>query len=164
MTNSPVQIEYESAVVLPTDRILRCIVGWAAIVYGGTNVILNGLRVALANGWIASPASTSWYFGSTLQKEIILIYAAARTMLLVGGIRLLRRLPHSISLLRIGAAGSILMLVIDTAITVHANLSIVSLWSTLGETAFRLIAGLQSLYFPLLLLALTLPPLSRRMA
>jgi hypothetical protein len=84
-------------------RLLRRIVGWAAIVAGAKTVVLNALYVALSRGWVAQPQNMSWGMGGRLRVAIITGETIAMSALLLSGVLLLRRSRGAVALLRCSA-------------------------------------------------------------
>ena len=164
MSHPAASIDYASeSHDTPADRLLRRIVAWAAIVYGGEALVGRALQVALGKGWLAHPSTMSW----ELEGGWILISNSAHTLsmcvLLVAGLLLLRRSPLGVTLLRASVAASIVVHFAGLALVLRANPTFASYWSTPGTLAFYSLNELQNLLLPALFLLLTLPPLARRM-
>ena len=148
----------------PADRLLRRILGWAAIVYGGGALVGTALHVGLARTWLASPDTMSW----TLRGgwDGVLLAAGALTMagLVLGGVLLLRRRARaSIPILRASVACSFVVTVLGLAMTLHESDVYASYWSTPATAVVEGMHVLQSEWLPMLIVLLTLPPLARRM-
>ena len=164
MSHAAPSIEYAStAHDTPPDRLLRRIVAWTAIVYGGEALVARALHIALAKGWLSHPSSMSW----DLAGGWILVSNSVSTLtmcaLLVAGLLLLRRSALSIPILRAGVAASIVVHIVGLALVMRANPIFASYWSTPGTFAVYSLQELRNTLVPILLVLLTLPPLARRM-
>ena len=165
MTDSPATIDYASgADEQPQDRLLRRVVAWTAIVYGGDAVISTGLHVALAKGWLASPTSMSWGLEGGWGMVLLAVGAFANCALVVGGVLLLlRRARVGVVVLRATVAGMVAITAISLAHLMHRNPTYASYWSTPAAAGLNALQFVSGLWVPALLGLLTLPPLARRM-
>jgi hypothetical protein len=145
------------------DQLLRRIVAWTAILYGGQAVLTTALHVALAKGWVASPNTMSWSFGGGAD----VLVTAARTLtncaLVTGGLFLLGRSRLGVILIRAGVAGAVVTAAAGLAVTLNAVPTYASYWSTPAAFAVNAADFLRGVALPVLLALLTLPALARRM-
>src|SRR2546423_12413201 len=118
MSDTTPLIEYASeGQEHPTDRLLRRIIAWSAIMYGGKALLGAALQLALGKGWLASPSTMSWY----LARGWMLVVNCADTLtmcaLLIGGVMLLRRSRASVVVLRSSVACSIALTILQSVMT-----------------------------------------------
>ena len=86
MSDPAPPIAYASAEdELPSDRLLRRIVAFSAMIYGGDALLDTALHVALARGWVASPSSMGWGF---YPNDLVITAAQTVVMfaMLMGGV------------------------------------------------------------------------------
>ena len=145
------------------DRLLRRIVAWLAIVYGGESIVRSALHYALAKGLLAHPPNMSYSLDDRWSVALMGLRFAIMFVMLLGGVLLLWRARVSLTLLRVSAAGTIILLVVGQALHLRTNPTYASYWSTPATFVLYTMQSLQSLWLPLLLGLLTLPPLARRM-
>lgn len=147
----------------PADRLLRLVVGWAAIADGG-KALLNGvLHVALSRGWAQSPSSMSWDLDGTWSAVMMAAQAITSGAQLISGVMMLRGLRSSVLLLRLSLAGSMALAIVSLALLLHRSPTYASYWSTPATAAVYTLNFVGGLWLPILLLCLTLRPLARRM-
>ena len=164
MSDTAPWIEYASqGLELPADQLLRRIVGWTAIMYGGEAVIGTALHVALARGWVASPSSMSWSLDGGWNIIVMHAQTLAMTALVTGGVLMLRRSPASVVVMRASIASSIVLAVLGLAMTLRASPVYASYLSTPATATVYTVQYLRGLWLPVLIVLLTLPPLARRM-
>jgi hypothetical protein len=147
----------------PADRLLRRIIGVLAIAHGAMGLTTNALHVLLARGWTTSPTTMSWSIDSTWQAGIMVATALVMIALLSGGVMVMRGSAAGFSMLRIGATAEILISGIGLALVLGNNSIYRSYWSTPATGVIYAIQFVEGEWVPLLMLALTLPPLARRM-
>ena len=160
MALAPPLIEYAAEGGAPGgDRLLRHVVAWSAIVYGGAAVVRFALHAALVMGWVASPPNTSYGFGDGWGRAGSTAHVLGAAVVMVGGAMLLGRLRKSAVAIRTGAACLIVALVLN-AVTVLMSPYFRLTPATAAEHALHLVI---IIWLPLVLVLLTLPPLARRM-
>ena len=147
----------------PADRLLRRIVGWLAILFGGESLVGSALHYALAKGWLSHPANMSWSIDDSWQLALMAVSTGVKLTMFLGGVLLLRQSRTSILLLRAGAACTIGLSLLGLALLLRTNPTYASYWSTPATAAIYTMQSFQSLWLPLLVGLLTLPPLARRM-
>jgi hypothetical protein len=164
MTDAAPLIEYGSgAHEPPADRLLRRIVAWAAILYGGEALISAALHVALSGGWVASPSTMSWRLDGGWDLVVMGAHKVAMSALLIGGVLMLRRSRASVVVLRASVACAIVLAILGQALAMRGSPVYASYWSTPASAAMYAMQFLRSLWLPVLIVLLTLPPLARRM-
>jgi hypothetical protein len=167
MTDEAPLIEYglegPGAPDLPTDRFLRRIVGWAAIVYSAKSLITSALDVALAKKWLASPSSMAWELDGGWTAVVRGADTLATCVLLLGGVLLLRRSRAGVVLIRAGIACLAALSALSLAMQLYTNSTYASYWSTFGAAAMETSSWLSGFWPEAMLILLTLPPLARRM-
>ncbi|HEV2295416.1 MAG TPA: hypothetical protein VGR35_16315 [Tepidisphaeraceae bacterium] len=162
--SEPMPIEYASdALEQPADRLLRHIVGWSGIAYGGKALLGSALHVALAKGWVATPPNMSWSFDGRWDLLQMVVAAMTNTALLCGGVLLLNRSRSSVIVLRASAGFTIALAVVGLAMAMRQNATYASYWSTPATATSNALGFLGGLWLPVLIVLLTLPPLARRM-
>lgn len=147
----------------PSDRLLRRIVGWLAIVCGGKTVVLNALYLALSKGWVAQPPSMSWGLGGPGRAAIIAGETIAMCAMLLGGLMFLRRAAGAAALLRCAAAAMVALALLNQGVVLYTDPDYAGYWSEPATAAVEALVGLNALLLPVVILLLTLPPLARRM-
>src|SRR5690349_2777856 len=88
----------------PADRLLRRIVGWAAVFYGGEALLRTALFVALARQWLDSPKTMGWNLGAGWSQVLSRANDLDMCLLVLAGLLLLLRRPASVPLLRVSVA------------------------------------------------------------
>jgi len=157
-------IDYASdALEQPADRLLRRIIGWSGIAYGGKGLLGKALHVALAKGWVASPPNMSWSFDGRWDLIQMVGSTVTDAALLYGGILLLNRSRSSVIVLRASAGFAIALAVVGLAMAMRQNATYASYWSTPGTAMSNALHFLGGLWLPVLIVLITLPPLARRM-
>jgi len=147
----------------PSDRFLRRIVGWLAIVCGARTVLLNALYVALSNGWVAQPPSMAWGLGGWWRAAIMAGETVAMCALLLGGTMLLRRLAGAVALLRCAAVALATLSLLGQAGLLHFDPDYAGYWTEPATAAVEALVVLNGFWLPVVIVLLTLPPLARRM-
>jgi hypothetical protein len=161
MSNSPTLIDSApDALEQPADRLLRGIVAWSAIAYGGLAVAGAALYVALAAGWAAAPAVPNWGLDRGWQASLVAAHVLADVLLLAGGVLLRRRSRAGVHALRAGAVGSAGVRILAFALHSQAYWA---LWPTPAVVAMFILQTVPELLPPVVIGLLTLPPLARRM-
>jgi hypothetical protein len=164
MSDTVSPIEYApQGLELPSDGLLRHIIAWAAIVYGGDAVIGAALHVALAKGWAASPPSMSWSLDGEWDAPLMAAQTLAMSALLIGGVLMLRRSRACFVVLRASIGCSICLTVLNLVLVLRDNPVYASYWSTPAAAAVNALQFWRGLWLPVLLVLLTLPPFARRM-
>jgi hypothetical protein len=147
----------------PTDRLLRRIVGWTAIVSSAKSLLTTALLVALAKKWLASPSSMVWDLDGGWNAVVRAADTAASCALLLGGLLLLRRSWAGILLIRAGVASLVALSAVSLTMLLYTNPTYASYWSTFGAAAIETSSWVSGLWPDAMLILLTLPPLARRM-
>jgi hypothetical protein len=147
----------------PADRLLRRIIGWSAIAYGGMALLGLALHVALARGWAATPSTMAWNIGGRWSVFQMVVGAMTDAALLLGGVLLLSRSRWSVLVLRASAGFAIALAAVGTGMAIRQSVVYASYWSTPATAATNALRFLAGLWLPVLILLLTLPPLARRM-
>lgn len=146
-----------------SDRLLRRIVGWVAIVYGGLSLMRSVSHFALVVGWAARAQFPRWAPLDTLEKWVfVAVDATIMAALLLGGVMLLRRMPTSIILLRVAAVCSIAFNFTYAAIFVMTYEGWMAFLSTPVAALFDKLPLIAPGWVPVILLVLTLPSLAKR--
>jgi len=147
----------------PADRLLRRIIGWSGVAYGGMALLGSALHVALAKGWLATPRTMGWNLGGRWGLLQMVLGAVTNAALLCGGVLLLNRSRASVPVLRASAGFAIALAVVGTGMAIRESTTYASYWSTPATATFNALRFLGGLWLPVLILLLTLPPLARRM-
>ena len=126
-------------------------------------VIHTAVLVGLSQKWLASPRTMMWGFAGTWDVMLTAVQTLAMCVIVLGGVLLAGRSRASITLVRGGAALSILVAVMDQVLSVRSSSVGMSYWSTPATFTWQALKFLAGLWCPALLLLLTLPPLARRM-
>lgn len=164
MPDTAPMMDYASdSVEQPAEGLLRRIVAWSAILYGGESVGVTLLQVALATRWLDTPANMSWSIEGGWSRLLFTAQALAMAGFLAGGLLLLKRLPASILVLRISAGSLVVVTLGGIAATLVDYPPFASNWSTPGAAVMMALQVLHALWMPALFILLTLPPLARRM-
>lgn len=164
MRDTPVLVDYATdGLEAASDRLLRRVVGWLAIVYGGLMLGNSVMTMTLAMKWAASPSSISWRLGDSWSVISTILHAAALAMLTFGGALLVLRVHASIIWLRLATVSSLVLLFANIARSIHTNTIPISFWSTPVAYITYSYHYITALWVPGMVLALTLPPLARRM-
>src|SRR3954453_6196295 len=101
MSNPAPLIDYAlNDIELPADRLLRRIIGFAAIVYGGEALVGMALHIALAKRWAASPSGMAWDLEGGWHAIVIAADVLATCAMILAGVLLLKRARVSIPVLR----------------------------------------------------------------
>jgi hypothetical protein len=147
----------------PADPLLRRVVGGAAIVYSGIGLVSTALHVALARKWAASPPNVSWELGGAWTRAVMAAEALSTALVLAGGAMMLRGSRMGILLLRCGAAASVVLSLLGIAMAIGGGgTSYRSMWITPAAAALQALELFRRMWPLLLMMVLTLPPLSRR--
>ena len=147
----------------PADRLLRRIVAWAAIWWGGDSLLGTALHVALAKGWVASPPTMSWTRSGGFPMVVNACEDLAASAILVGGVLLLWRSRAALPLLRVGAASAVVLIVLAVGLLLRREPIYASYWSTPAAAVMEARPTVAAGSVPVAIILLTLPPLARRM-
>jgi hypothetical protein len=159
-TGQPIAYAFDS-LELPADRMLRHVVGWAAIVQAGQVIIRTALIVALATGSAATPEHMSWELGTASDQTLVAAYTLAMCALLMGGVLMLRRSRTSVFVIRLSIVCAVLMDVAILSMNLRES-NYAMRWSTPAAAAMNTIDALEP-HLPLFMIGLlTLPPLMKR--
>src|SRR4051794_24888709 len=108
MTVAPVQIDYaQDAEESPPDRLLRKIVGSAALVFGGSGVLQLAIPLALARGWVSRPPNMAWELSPGWGTILFAGELLGECAFLLAGALLLRRSSLGVAVLRWAAPISV---------------------------------------------------------
>jgi hypothetical protein len=161
-----IQIDYarDEGAEAPADRLLRKMLGWAAVVYGGVSLLQMALHIGLANGLLSRPANMSWSlsggWGLLLPGAQVLCESA---FLLGGALLLIRRSAVGVTALRVAAMVSVLLLLVGVIVNLRQFSAYASYWSKPATAAMELLDLTNGLWVPLLIAALTFRPPGRSM-
>jgi hypothetical protein len=147
----------------PADPVLRRAIGGAVIAYSGVGLVCTALHVALARKWAASPPYVSWDLGGTWPRTVMAAEVLATALVLAGGAIMLRGFRTGIPLLRWGAVASVVSSLVSTGMALGNEPSYRSLWTTPAAATFQALELFQGMWPLLLIVVLTLPPVSRRL-
>jgi hypothetical protein len=165
MTAAAIQIDYAGETEeSPADRLLRRIVGWAAVVYGGAGVLRLAIHIALARGWVSRPPNMSWSLSAGWGALLVAAQTLTDCGFLLAGALLLRRSFVGVPVLRGAAAVSAVMMFAHVVYAMFEFQNYASYWSKPASAAVQALDLVTGLWVPLLIAALTFRPPGKRLA
>jgi hypothetical protein len=148
---------------VPADRLVRRVVAWLSVLYGGQSLVGTALHVALARGWAASPKNMSWAISGGATVAMMGVSALAMCAYVVGGVLLMRRSRGSVLVLRAAVVGDVVVSLVGLGLVLYQDPTYASYWSTPATGTMYALEHMRALYVPGLVGVLTAPPLARRM-
>jgi hypothetical protein len=165
MTVAAIQIDYShEAGEMSADRLLRRIVGWSAVIYGGVGVLQLALHIALARGWVSRPPYMSWSLSAGWGILLLAAHTLTECAYLLAGALLLRRSPVGIPVLRWAAVVGVPLMIAQVIHSMFEFQNYASYWSKPATAAVEALGTFNGQWVPLLIAALTFRPAGKRLA
>ena len=166
MTRPALHVEYSppNTDQSPADRLLRQIVAGVALFLGAQSLITAGLQIALAHRWLASPSNMAWELGEGWQRIVSYLVLAVHCAYVLGAVMLLRRQRGGILLVRLAAVFSVVGSIVGFLMLLSSSPTYASYWTTPGAIAIQGVSIIGGWLPNLVVIALTLPPLAKRIA